>query len=289
MGDGERGVVRVLDFGRSSVTFRVDLDRRMPLTISHKPPYALNNARVLLDSRLRVTEKANGRVHAFVLGVSCKTERVGAERDLWLLPNADFKPIFGDTEFMHMKTFARAGTVAQAWPPGSGEQSDRLRVAIDSTFDRVHLDLLEHDATRLTTAREIVDATLGYAPLVVILQIENARYAAMLEFPVKTMNANERDWVYQTDTGPVLWPDLDREPADLMAGLQLAYVAINSSAWADVIVRTRTAIGDGVEVYHYSNARRVDGIVNEFYSVPVTGEPQRRQVELPVAAGGQGA
>ena len=75
---------------------------------------------------------------------------------------------------------------------------------------------------------------------------------------------------------------------DLLAGLQLAYVAINSPDWADVIIRTRTPVADGVEVYHYSDARRVD-VVNEIYSVSVTGEPQRRQVELPVAAGGQGA
>jgi hypothetical protein len=284
-----RGGVRVLDYGRSSVTFRIDLDKRVPLTISHKPPYSLNNARVLLDSRLRITEKASGRVHAFVLGVSCKTEQVGAARDLWLMPNADFKPIFGDTEFMHMKTFARAGTQAQAWPPGSGEQSDRLRVQIDATFDRVSLDLHEREGVPLADAREIVEATLANEPLAAVQRLENERYTATVEFPIKTMNGNERDWVYQTDTGPVLWPDLDREPADIIAGLELAYVAINSPGWADIIVRGRTPIADGVEVYHYSTPRRVEGIVNEIYRVAETVEPQRRQVELPVAAGGQGA
>jgi len=281
--------VKVLDFGRSSVTFRIDLDRRMPKTISHKPPYALNNARVLLDSRLRVKERASGRIHAFVLGMSCKTERVGADRDLWLMPNADFKPIFSGTEFMHMKTFARAGTLAQAWPPGSGEQSDRLRVPIADTFDRVHLDLVEREGVRLTTAREIVEATLGYQPLVVVTRIQSERYTAEMEFPVKTMNANERDWVYQTDTGPVLYPDLTLEPGDLLAGIELAYVAVNAPDWGDVILRKPTPVSDGVEVYHYSVPLRLDGIENEFYRVPVTGEPQHRQVELPVAAGGQAA
>lgn len=281
--------MKVLDFGRSSVTFRIDLDRRMPKTISHKPPYALNNARVLLDSRLRVTERSSGLVRAFVLGMSCKTERVAADRDLWLMPNADFKPIFSDTEFMHMKTFARAGTLAQAWPPGSGEQSDRLRVPIADTFDRVHLDLQEREGVRLETPREIVEATLAYQPLVVVTRIKNERYAAEIEFPVKTMNANERDWVYQTDTGPVLFPDLAREPDDLLAGMELAYIAVNAPDWAEVILRTRTPVAEGVEVYHYSVPLRLDGIVNEFFRVPATGEPQHRQVELPVAAGGQGA
>ena len=71
----------VLEFARSSLTFRVDWDRMAPKTFSHKPPYALNNARIQLESRLRVTERGSGRVHTFVLGASCKTERVGADVD----------------------------------------------------------------------------------------------------------------------------------------------------------------------------------------------------------------
>src|SRR4051812_7575672 len=158
--------MKVLDFGRSSMTFRIDLDRMPPRTLSHKPPYALNNARVQLESRLRITERESGRDQTFVLGASCKTERVGPDVDLWLLPNADFMPIFSDTHLMHLKTFARAGSVAQAWPPGSGEQSDRLSVPVDGTFDRVHLDLVEYDAEVVGGAREIVDATLANRPLV---------------------------------------------------------------------------------------------------------------------------
>jgi hypothetical protein len=281
--------MNVLDFGRSSVTFRLDMDVRIPKTVSHEPPYRVNNARIQLDSRLRVTERSSGRTHAFVLGVSCKTERVAVDSDIWLMPNADFKPIFSDTEFMHLKTFARAGTLAQAWPPGSGEQSDRLRVAVADTFARVHLDLLEREGVHLGTAREIVEATLDYQPLVAVMRIENERYTAEIEFPIKTMNANERDWVYQTDTGPVLWPDLTREPGDLLAGLDLAYVAINAPDWAEIIVRTLTPIAEGVSVYHYSVPLRLDGIVNEIYRLPVTGEPLHRQVELPLVAGARGA
>ena len=70
------------------------------------------------------------------------------------------------------------------------------------------------------------------------------------------MNANERDWVYQTDTGPVLFPDLTREPSDLLAGMELAYVALNSPDWADFIVRTRTRLAADIEVYHYSKPIR---------------------------------
>jgi hypothetical protein len=279
--------VELLDFGRSSVTFRIDLDRMPPRTLSHKPPYPMNNARVLLESRLRVTERASGRRQTFVAGASCKTERVGADADLWLLPNADFTPIFSDDGFQQIKTFARAGTQAEAWPPGSGVQSDRLAARIAETFDSVHLDLVSYEARPLAGAREIVEAKLANLPLVAVLTFGTGRYEAVLELPVKTMNANEREWIYQTDTGPVLFPDLSREPDDLLAGMELAYVALNAPTWAEFIVRTRTSVADGIDVFHYSKPVRVDGIRAELFTFPPDGVAQTRRVRLPVAEGGQ--
>jgi len=260
-----------------------------PRTLSHKPPYAMNNARVLLESRLRITERDTGRTHTFVHGASCKTERVGADVDLWLLPNADFMPIFSDTAFMQIKTFARAGTQAEAWPPGSGVQSDRLSTGIADTFDRVTLDLVEYEGAHLDGPHEIVEATLANQPLIAVIRFETDRYEVELEFPVKTMNANERDWIYQTDTGPVLFPDLTREPADLLAGLEVAYVALNSPDWADFIVRTRTQVADGVEVFHFSTPVRINEIRTELFTIAPQAAAQVRSVRLPVAEGGQGA
>lgn len=281
--------MEILDFGRSSVTFRIDLDRMAPRTLSHKPPYALNNARVLLESRLRVTERATGRVQTFVLGASCKTERVGADVDRWLLPNADFMPIFSNDTFMQIKTFVRAGTRAQAYPPGSGEQNDRLSVPIAETFDSVHFDLVEYPAAHLDGAREIVEATLANRPLIGLIQFTVGGFQAQLEFPVKTMNANERDWIYQTDTGPVLFPDLSREPGDLLPGLEVAYVALNSPDWADFIVRTRTRVTDDVDVFHYATPIRLNDIRADIFTIPPHAAAQTRRVRLPVAEGGQGA
>ena len=75
---------------------------------------------------------------------------------------------------------------------------------------------------------------------------------------MKTINANERDSVYQPDTGPVLVPDLSVEPQDLIAGMQLAYVAFNTSSWAEFIVRVPTPLTDEISVYHYSKSVRLD-------------------------------
>ena len=243
----------------------------------------MNNARVALESRLRVTERATRLVRTFVLAASCKTERVGADVDLWLQPNADFMPIFGDDHFLTLKTFARVGIQPQLYPPGSGAQSDRQTGSIAEVFDRVYLDLVEHEGKALPDARAIVMATLANEPLVVVSRIESDRYIAELEFPVKTMNANERDWVYQTDTGPVLFPDLMREPEDLLAGLEVAYVALNSADWADFVVRVPTAVadGDGLEVYHYSKPVRIDGTTNSVYRLPGASRAAHHRVALP--------
>jgi hypothetical protein len=272
--------MRVLEFARSSVTFRIDLDRIPPKTLTHKAPYQVNNARVLLDSRLRITERASGLVHTFVQGASCKTERVGAPVDLWLDPNGDFVPIFSDTRFLFIKTFARAGTKAEFYPPDSGTQSDRQTGAIAEVFDRVHVDLVEREAEPLETPTQIVHAVLANEPLVAVNRIENKRYTAELEYPVKTINANERDWIYQTDTGPFLYPDLNAQPDDLLTGLELAFGAFNATDWAEFIVRARTAVGNGIEVYHFGKVLHLDGIENTLYRLPVAGLPDHHRVEL---------
>jgi hypothetical protein len=181
---------------------------------------------------------------------------------------------------MHIKTFARAGTKAQAYPPGSGEQSDRLTARIVDTFVDAHLDLVEREGERLADGKAIVDSILANDVIVGVHRLSTDRYDVEIEYPAKTINGNERDIVYQTDTGPILWPDLARDPDDLLPGLELAFTAANAPDWAQIIVRRRTEIADGVEVYHYADSIRVEGIANEFYRLPDTAPATRRRVDL---------
>ena len=81
---------------------------------------------------------------------------------------------------------------------------------------------------------------------------------AILEYPVKTINANERDTIYQTDTGPVLLPDFSGEPESMIERLELAYSAVNCPSWIEFIVRVPTPVSDDVSVYHYSKPVRFD-------------------------------
>ena len=118
----------------------------------------------------------------------------------------------------------------------------------------MRIDLVQSEGEALETVERIVEATLANQPLVARTELETERYRAVLDYPVKTMNANERDGVYQTDTGPVLFPDLSREPGDLIQGLELAFCAFNAPTWAEFLVRVPTDVGAGTHVYHYSRS-----------------------------------
>ena len=250
--------MNTFDFNRSFFTFRIDTLVKQPLTVTHKPPFNLNNARIPIECRCVVTEKATGESQAFVLGASCKTERVGVESDIWLEPNADFCPIFSDDRYLSLKTYSQVGTTMELFPPGSGSQSDRQTGLIDETYDSVKIDMTECEGTPLDSAQEIVEAVLANQNLVARTELENDRYHALIEHPVKTINANERDWIYQTDTGPVLFPDLSVEPDAMLTSLELAYSAFNCPDWIEFIVRRVTPTTSDVSVYHYSDAVRCD-------------------------------
>ena len=250
--------MRITDFTKSFVYFRTDILKKPSATTSHEPPSTLNNARIQVECRCEITEKATGESHEFALGASCKTERVGVPEGIWTDPCGDFVPIFGRDRFMVLKAYDRADKGVMFYPPERGPQPERQVGVIAEAFDRGGYELAFQEGEVLATAGDIVQATLDYELLVARIWLETDRYTAVIDHPVKTMNASERDDIYQTDTGPVLLPDLSREPDDLIGGLELAFAAFNSPDWVELIVRVPTPLADGVSVHHYSRPVRMD-------------------------------
>ncbi|MEZ6076570.1 MAG: hypothetical protein R3C56_13200 [Pirellulaceae bacterium] len=62
---------------------------------------------------------------------------------------------------------------------------------------------------------------------------EETSLKAVIECPVKTMNISLEKGMYQTDTGPVAFPDLTRKTEPPINCLSLAFVAFNQSQFAD--------------------------------------------------------
>jgi len=260
--------MQTIDFSRSFLTFRIDTRKKPSQTASHAPPFSLNNARIQLECQCVVTEKESGWTQTYVLGASCKTERVGVDKGIWTEPNADYIPIFSVENFMNIKTFARSGMTVELYPPGSGSQSERQTGRVAEAFDSVRIDLAERPAEQLTSADQIVRATLANAPINARTTLKTARYQAVIDYPVKTMNANERDNVFQTDTGPVLLPDFTSDPERMLAGLELAFAAFNCFRWIEFLVRVPTAVSDDVLVFHYSKSVRFEAH-NEIFRMPL--------------------
>ncbi len=243
--------METIDFSRSFLTFRIDTLEKMPTTVSHKPPYSLNNARIAVDCVCEVREKNTGATHTFVLGSSCKTERVGVEADIFTQPNADFVPIFSRQQFLFLKTFDRADKGVKLYPASLGVQPERHTGKVEEVFDDFRIDLAFAPGEELETPTEVVAAVLSNQSLVGQTKIKDNNYEATIVYPIKTINANERDNIYQTDTGPVLLPDFSRKSDDFIAGFELAFSAFNCAHWIEFIVRAKTPVAEGISVYHY--------------------------------------
>lgn len=250
--------MQAIDFSRSFLTFRIDTLKKPPQTVTHNPPFSLNNARVQIECRCEVRERDTGRVREFVLGASCKTERVGVKRDIWTEPNADFMPIASADAFVSLKTFETADKSVPLYPPGLGTQPERQIVKVAEALDSLLIDIGWCEGDLLQTAEEIVESVLANEPIMARTQIQSERYFATIDYPVKTMNANERDMVYQTDTGPILLPDLSLPPDELIEGLSLAFSAFNDPSWAEFIIRDKTPVAESVSVYHYWRTMRLE-------------------------------
>ncbi|MCC7498943.1 MAG: hypothetical protein IT160_15275 [Bryobacterales bacterium] len=252
--------MQIIDFSRSFLLFRIDTIKKPPKTVTHPPPLTVNNARVALECLCRILDRQSRNTYRFVLGASCKTERVNVPGGIWTEPNADFMPVAGDTQFMTVKTFDHAGRRVLLHPPELGEQPHRQIVTIADAFDDLRITLSHSNGKLLETSHQIIQATLANRPLVAITELTSERYEAHLEYPVKTMNAGEREHFYQTDTGPVLVPDLTAAPDQLMSSMDLAFAAFNSLDWIEFLVRDLSPIGEGVSVNHYCRPVRMDAV-----------------------------
>ena len=95
------------DFNRSYLRFRVDLNQQAAITLSHKMPTTVNNVRITVECRCEIVDRKKNSRTVYALGASCKTERVGVPRDLWLEPNADFCLTASTEEFLIMKSWQK--------------------------------------------------------------------------------------------------------------------------------------------------------------------------------------
>lgn len=270
--------MQTIDFYRSFIRWRVDSLLQPPVTVTHVPPTTLNNVRINLECRCELIERLSGESHTYVLGASCKTERVGAHRDCWLQPNADFCLIASEKEFLIVKSFARRDMQFEKHTNALAKPQERQSGECEAVFADFGLQYRPMRGRVLSSLAEIVNSVRGDRQLISRTEYDDGDYHVILEHPVKTINYSEREHVFQTDTGPVLLPDLSRTRLEQIGRLvecfDLAFSAFNSPNWAEFIVNAPTLVGDGIAVDHYSRPRRIEPVTNSLIEVL---EEQRMQ------------
>ena len=260
--------MEIPNFGASFLTFRVDWEKKPSLTASHKPPFTLNNARIQIESTCKITDSATGQTTQYALGASCKTEYVGVDQGIWTEPNADFCIILSEESFLILKSWDKNDKQVMRYPPSLGVQPERQVGKVADTYDRIKINLRTFTGEALKSVSDIVQATLADDILVGRVAFKLPDQSEVeIDFPIKTMNANERELIYQTDTGPVLLPDFSLEYSERIETFRLAYVALNSPDWAEFIVQVPTPVSEDISVNHYSKSVRFDSVNTIFRAV----------------------
>lgn len=223
------------DFSRSFITFVT--------------PGRSNNARIQVEARCEFTDLQTGQTEPFYLVASCKGEDTYGTGCLFLVPSYDFCVIYSSKDFMIIRTHSNAERDNTTVGDNQGYFLD-VRFHIQMVAARV----LEDNAS-------IVKATLSNRLLNGRTEItdEAGRYRAMIEFPVKTMNVNDLQNIYQVDTGPILLPDFHSSKERLVERFQLAYVAFNHPEEAYFVIQEPTPIAEGSphRVRFYSRVTRM--------------------------------
>ncbi len=257
--------MKVCDFARSFVTFRIDLKKRPAVTVSQPPPLTLNNARLQLECCCKITPPV-GKAIDYVLSASCKAEQVNVAENIWHQPAADMCLVASTDEFLVVKSWERNNRGVMLSPPSLGPQPERQVGRNCEAFDRLNIDRREVSARLLATTREIIES--GLAGIPVVSQTEYSLSDGshvLLEYPIKTLNVSERDEFYQVDTGPVLVPDAaSNDGKHAISALRLAFIAHNQLGCTEFLVNVPTPVGGNISVNHYSQVLKVKAVNRMF-------------------------
>jgi hypothetical protein len=264
--------MQTIDFGRSYLTFRIDLEAQAAITLSHVPPTTVNNARIQLECVCSIEHKQSQVTTQYVLGASCKTERVGASQDLWTEPNADFCLIASQEDFLIIKSWQKRDLQIPRYPANLGLQTERQSGKVSEAWASFRLDIRPVSGHALQSPEAIIEATFRNSPLVARTEYSDGDFNVRLEYPVKTFNVSEKEMIYQTDTGPLMIPDFSPQRLSSMSPLvecfDLGYSAFNCPDWIELILNVPTPLVPSLTVDHYSKVRRIERVKNTLIEIP---------------------
>ena len=201
-----------------------------------------------------------GAEDSFYLIAPCRAEHTHSDGQLIVMPNYDFRGIFGRSEYRIIRTH---WVSEPDYLDDQGLDTTGGRVLDEpglhgGKWDEVRLDVPRFESfTELESNQAVVDATLENRTLVSRTELEDEASGtrAVLEYPVKTMNVLRAPIRFQVDTGPIIVPDFGSTAELAVARFDLAHVVYNLFARGEMILRKPVAVGKGgdrVDVTDYS-------------------------------------
>lgn len=208
---------------------------------------SFNAVRFWVESRTIITDP-QGKSTVYYQCGSCKSEDTFAKKDLFIKDNYDFLPIMGPQEWLIFRRTAylspkyrQIRKFETIWGIPNVKVRETSNVSVLDTYDKIKA------------------AAAGAQPIVALTELSNpeTHWKAVIEHPVKTLNVSHDKPLWQTDTGPVAFPDLTKVADPLIDCLSLAFVAFNAPHFADFVIEQPTpVIENGQEkckINHYSN------------------------------------
>ena len=206
-------------------------------------------SRIALEAACTLVDDS-GREDDFYLIAPCRAEHTHSDGQLIVMPNYDFRAIFGRT---HHRLLRKHWVSDPDYLDDTGLDTTGGRVLDEvgrhsDRWEEVRLDVGRFDSfTELADPQSVVDATLENRTLVATTELADdaSGVRAVLEYPVKTMNVLPSSVRYQVDTGPIIVPDF-ASTADLaIARFDLAHIVYNLFDCGELILRKPISVGDG--------------------------------------------
>lgn len=195
-------------------------------------PYG-NSVRILLDARARVIDSTTGADEEFYLIAPCRTEWMYRDDSCIQQPGGEYRLAWAQGKDRALR-FSR-----DLADPDPSPQP----VPIDDRYLE-----LDYSLTPLPNPRPAADnaalVAAARSPHQVVIQTEiqnvGGSRRAVLEYPVKTFNYHPERVLFQMDTGPMLWADLDSSEEDPICWLRLAHTVFNRFDLAEFVIRAPT-------------------------------------------------
>jgi len=251
----------------------LDFEQRQAISLSHRPPTRTNRVRVTLESVCRLTHRSSDRTTTYALSAACRTEQVGADRnELWIEPNAECIFLCSDDGQVGIfKSWHKNNPGVMLHPVSLGPQPERQTFRAEENFDEMNLELPMVDATPLADFDRVAESILGTQPIISRIEYTDGEFDVCIDQPVKTINLAQRDRLHQTDTGPIILPDLSPQRLE-QARLEidvfdLAYSAWHAPDWAEFVIQAPLELAEGVSVNHFRRTRHIEPTRNTLLAV----------------------